>query len=32
MLEATISDVSAAAVALGIKLGMSGADALEILR
>ena len=32
MLEATISDVSAAAVALGIKLRMSGADALEILR
>ena len=32
MLEATISDVSAAAVALGIKVGMSGADALEILR
>ena len=32
MLEATISDVSAAAVALGIKLGMSGADALKILR
>jgi uncharacterized protein YunC (DUF1805 family) len=32
MLEATISDVSVAAVALGVKVGMSGADALEILR
>ena len=32
MLEATISDVSVAAVALGVRVGMSGADALEILR